>query len=453
VALNHVKSSTAASSGLKNLAFRIQSLESNNPVAEPIGKVIEATPSGFKVQGLSKFVRLGSLVKFHCDDGPVLAEVVRVEQNDALARTFDRGSSISLATQVSPVGDLAIRPSPNWKGRMIDALARAIDGGPGLTPGEESLSVDNTPPSAMKRKLVKTSMRTGVRIIDIFTPICSGQRIGIFAGSGVGKSTLLSMLSGATGFDTVIVVLVGERGREVREFAETTLGKEKHRLLSIVATGDESPMMRRLAPRTGMRLAEYFRDRGENVLLIMDSVTRYAHACRDVALSAGEAPVARGFPPSVFSDLPRLLERAGPGADGQGFITGIFSVLVDGDDHNDPVADAIRGTLDGHIVLSRAIAEQGRYPAVNLLSSISRLSQLVWTPDQRKLVRMLLAFIARYEESRDLISMGGYQAGGDLELDKALAIVPKLYQALVQAQDSPISIDPFAEVAAQLSEP
>jgi flagellum-specific ATP synthase len=440
------------SDGLAHLAARIKKLQSDTPLAEPIGKVVEATASGFKVQGLSSFVKLGSLVKFHGADCPVLAEVVRIEQETSLLRAFDNASNIGLATKVSPVGPLTIRPSPSWKGRMIDALGRSVDGGPELTLGEEVLSVDNTPPSAMVRKLVKAPIRTGVRVIDIFTPLCSGQRIGIFAGSGVGKSTTLSMLSGAAGFDTVIVILVGERGREVREFAETTLGKDKHRLISVVATGDESPMMRRLAPRTGMRLAEYFRDRGENVLLIMDSVTRYAHACRDVALSAGEAPVARGFPPSVFSDLPQLLERAGPGAEGSGFITGIFSVLVDGDDHNDPIADAIRGTLDGHIVLSRNIAEQGRYPAVNLLSSISRLAQLAWTSDQRKLVRMLLALIARYEDSRDLRSMGGYQAGGDLELDKAMSIVPKLYLALAQAPDSPVSTDPFAEVAAQLAD-
>jgi flagellum-specific ATP synthase len=421
-------------------------------MAEAIGKVVEATASGYRIHGLSNFVRLGSLVKFHCGDRPVLAEVVRLEQETVLVRTFDNGSRISLATQASPVGSLTIRPSPSWKGRMIDALGRPIDGGAELVLGPEALSVDNAPPNAMVRKLVQKPMRTGVRVIDIFTPLCKGQRIGIFAGSGVGKSTLLSMLSSAAGFDTVIVILVGERGREVREFAESTLGRDKHRLVSVVATGDESPMMRRLAPRTGMRLAEYFRDQGENVLLIMDSVTRYAHACRDVALSAGEAPVARGFPPSIFSDLPQLLERAGPGAEGTGFITGIFSVLVDGDDHNDPIADAIRGTLDGHIVLSRSIAEQGRYPAVNLLSSISRLAQLVWSPDQRKLVRMLLALIARFEDSRDLRSMGGYQAGGDLELDKALAVIPKLYQALAQTPDSPVSLDPFAEVAAQLSE-
>lgn len=438
--------------GLATFASRIHRLQNNVPLAEAIGKVVEATASGYRIHGLSKFVRLGSLVKFHCSDRPVLAEVVRVEQETVLVRTFDNGSSISLATQASPVGNLTIRPCPSWKGRMIDALGRPVDGGAELLQGQDSLSVDSAPPNAMVRKLVQLPIKTGVRVIDIFTPLCKGQRIGIFAGSGVGKSTLLSMLSSAAGFDTVIVILVGERGREVREFAESTLGREKHRLVSVVATGDESPMMRRLAPRTGMRLAEYFRDRGENVLLIMDSVTRYAHACRDVALSAGEAPVARGFPPSIFSDLPQLLERAGPGAEGTGYITGIFSVLVDGDDHNDPIADAIRGTLDGHIVLSRNIAEQGRYPAVNLLSSISRLAQLVWTPEQRKLVRMLLALIARFEDSRDLRSMGGYQAGGDLELDKALAVVPKLYQALAQTPESPVSLDPFAEVAAQLSE-
>jgi flagellum-specific ATP synthase len=447
-----VNIATSRPDALCQLASRMQRLHHSAPLAEPVGRVVEATASGYKIHGLSRFVKLGSLVKFHCEHAPVLGEIIRVEQEAVLVRTFDNGADISLATLASPVGDLTIRPSPSWKGRMIDALGRAVDGGAELVPGQERLPVDNAPPSAMLRQLVKRPVKTGVRVIDIFTPLCCGQRIGIFSGSGVGKSTILSMLSSAAGFDTVIVILVGERGREVREFAETTLGREKHRLVTIVATGDESPLMRRLAPRTGMRLAEYFRDRGDNVLLIMDSVTRYAHACRDVALSAGEAPVARGFPPSVFSDLPRLLERAGPGADGQGFITGIFSVLVDGDDHNDPVADAIRGTLDGHIVLSRSIAEQGRYPAVNLLSSISRLAQLVWSPEQRKLVRMLIALIARYEESRDLRAMGGYQPGGDVELDKALTIVPKLYQALVQAPDSPVSVDPFAEVAAQLTE-
>jgi flagellum-specific ATP synthase len=215
--------------------------------------------------------------------------------------------------------------------------------------------------------------------MDLFTPICKGQRIGIFAGSGVGKSTLLTMLAKCDGFDTIVVALVGERGREVREFLEGPIQANLHKSIMVVSTGDESPMMRRQAPRTAVALAEYFRDCGESVLLIVDSVTRYAHAARDVALAAGEPAVARGYTPSVFSDLPRLLERAGPGEEGKGAITGIFSVLIDGDDHNDPVADNIRGTLDGHIVLDRAIADQGRYPAINVLGSISRLADHVWS--------------------------------------------------------------------------
>jgi flagellum-specific ATP synthase len=284
-----------------------------------------------------------------------------------------------------------------------------------------------------------------------FTPLCIGQRLGIFAGSGIGKSTLLSMLARSAGFQTLIVALVGERGREVRDFIEGTLGELAKTAITVVSTGDESSMMRRLAPRTAMAIAEYFCGRGDEVLLIVDSVTRYAHACRDVALAAGEPPVARGYPPSVFSDLPQLLERAGPGAEGKGSITGIFSVLVDGDDHNDPVADAIRGTLDGHIVLDRAIAESGRYPAVDILASISRLSNRAWTNDQRSAVIQLRKLVARYEDSRDLVAVGGYQAGADEELDRAMAIVPKLYGALNQSLDQPPSRDAFRDIAEVLS--
>src|SRR5918912_4163878 len=204
----------------------------------------------------------------------------------------------------------------------------------------------------MTRARVHKPLHTGVKAIDLFTPLCQGQRIGIFAGSGVGKSTLLTMLAKCEGFDTIVVALVGERGREVREFLEGPIQASQHKAVMVVSTGDESPMMRRQAPRTAVSIAEYFRDCGDSVLLIVDSVTRYAHAARDVALAAGEPAVARGYAPSVFSDLPKLLERAGPGEEGKGSITGIFSVLVDGDDHNDPIADTIRGTLDGHIVLS-----------------------------------------------------------------------------------------------------
>jgi flagellum-specific ATP synthase len=209
--------------------------------------------------------------------------------------------------------------------------------------------------------------------------------------------------------------------------------------------------MRRLAPRTAMAVAEFFRDRGDSVLLIVDSMTRFAHAARDVALAAGEPAVARGYAPSVFSDLPRLLERAGPGEEGKGSITGIFSVLVDGDDHNDPVADAVRGTLDGHIVLDRAIADEGRFPAVNMLGSISRLAQIAWTSEQHGLILKLRGLIARFEDTRDLRLMGGYREGADPELDQAVALVPKIYKALAQSPQSPLSRDAFRELAEALA--
>jgi flagellum-specific ATP synthase len=289
-----------------------------------------------------------------------------------------------------------------------------------------------------------------VRVVDLFTPLCVGQRVGIFAGSGVGKSSMLAMMARATPIDTIVIALVGERGREVREFLQDTLGENRSSAVAVVSTGDESPMMRRLAPKTAMAIAEYFRDMGESVLLIVDSVTRFAHAARDVALAAGEPAVARGYAPSVFSDLPRLLERAGPGVEGSGSITGIFSVLVDGDDHNDPVADAIRGALDGHIVLDRAIADEGRYPAVNILSSVSRMTNPLWRPEQRKVVGNLRSMIARYEETRELRLMGGYTAGADPLLDKAIKSTPRIYEAMNQTMDAPRCDDPFIDLAAAL---
>jgi flagellum-specific ATP synthase len=298
----------------------------------------------------------------------------------------------------------------------------------------------------MRRARVSKVLRTGVRAIDLFAPLCAGQRIGIFAGSGVGKSTLLAMLAGSSDFDAVVVATGDERGREVREFLDDALADNRTLAVVVVATGDETPTTRRLASRTAMTIAEFFRDRGDSVLLIIDSVTRFAHAAREVALAASEPAVARGYAPSVFTDLPKLLERAGPG-ERPGSITGVFSVLVDGDDHNDPVADAVRGTLDGHIVLDRAIADQGRFPAVNVLSSLSRLVPIAWTGEQRDLVVKLRGLIARFEDTRDLRLMGGYRAGADPDLDQAVALVPKIYKAMEQSPKSPPSKDAFRELA------
>jgi flagellum-specific ATP synthase len=416
------------------------------------GTIREINPSFYRVAGLSQFVKLGDRVGFAAHGKAQTGEVVRIDDGGITIKPFNGRIEAGIGTPAFLVGDTALRPDHSWRGRVINALGEPLDDLGPLIPGHEPVRNDAEPPSAMTRARVKIPLKTGVKAIDLFTPICQGQRIGIFAGSGVGKSTLLTMLAKCEGFDTIVVALVGERGREVREFLEGPIQANLHKSVMVVSTGDESPMMRRQAPRTAVALAEYFRDCGDSVLLIVDSVTRYAHAARDVALAAGEPAVARGYTPSVFSDLPRLLERAGPGAEGKGSITGIFSVLIDGDDHNDPVADNIRGTLDGHIVLDRSIADQGRYPAINVLGSISRLADHVWSPDQKELVRRLRGLIARFEDTRDLRLMGGYHPGNDQELDQAVVLVPRIYEALRQDPSMPASRDAFMDLAQALKQ-
>ncbi len=436
---------------LERLARHVQALSASVPLARPVGRVVSVSSTAIVIEGLSHWLKHGSFVEIAAPHGMELAEVLRLERKSAHCKPLDGAAAIGLGLPAYPRGELVFHPHPGWKGRIMDALARPVDGKGPLEPGMQSIRLSATPPRAMARQIVSKGLTTGVRVVDAFVPLCLGQRIGIFAGSGVGKSTLLSMLAQANAFDSVIVALVGERGREVREFVEHTLHRAAGNAITVVSTGDESAMMRRLAPLLATSLAEHFRDEGQNVLLVMDSVTRYAHACREVALSAGEPPVARGYPPSVFSHLPQLLERAGPGAEGTGTITGIYTVLVDGDDHNDPVADTVRGTLDGHIVLDRAIGEQGRYPAVNVLSSLSRLAPRVWTAEQLEMVVNLKRLIARFEETRDLRAMGGYVSGGDPDLDQALKIVPKVYRSLTQALGEAPSINALQEIREALS--
>ncbi|MBB4199378.1 flagellum-specific ATP synthase FliI [Rhodoblastus sphagnicola] len=411
------------------------------------GVVTEVGPSAYRVAGLSRYLKLGDVVALDLDGRSAPGEVVKIDISGVTVKSFNarvEGGVGNLAFRARP---LLLKPHHSWKGRVVNALGAPVDGLGPLIEGSHSQPIDAEPPPAMRRQRVQKPIRTGVRVIDFFTPLCAGQRVGIFAGSGVGKSTLLAMLAGSPGFDSVVIALVGERGREVREFLDEALGENRKLAITVVSTGDESAMMRRLAPKTAMTIAEFLRDQGESVLLIVDSITRFAHAARDVALAAGEPAVARGYAPSVFSELPKLLERAGPGVIGGGAITGVFSVLVDGDDHNDPVADNIRGTLDGHIVLDRAIADQGRYPAVNVLTSVSRLAHHVWTKEQRALVMKLRAMIARFESSRDLRLMGGYQAGSDPLMDQAVGFTPKIHEAMNQARDDPPSQDAFRELA------
>ncbi len=422
----------------------------NLPMTQVSGRVVEVSTSHYRVAGLSRFLKLGGCVGVDVGGRIQIGEVVRIDDTWATLKPFDALSDATIGARAFRTATLSLSPHPAWKGRVIDALGRPIDGAGELASGDRPAPLDAPPPPPLRRGRVHAPLRTGVRVVDLFTPLCVGQRVGIFAGSGVGKSSLLAMLARATPIDTVVIALVGERGREVREFLQDTLGDNRSSAVTVVSTGDESPMMRRLAPKTAMAIAEHFRDLGESVLLIVDSVTRFAHAARDVALAAGEPAVARGYAPSVFSDLPRLLERAGPGVEGSGSITGVFSVLVDGDDHNDPVADAVRGALDGHIVLDRAIADEGRYPAVNILSSVSRMANPQWRPEQRKVVQNLRSLIARYEETRDLRLMGGYTAGSDPLLDKAIKSAPRIYEAMNQSMDAPRCEDPFIDLAAAL---
>ncbi len=413
------------------------------------GRVTEVSATHYKVRGLSEIARLGDVVEQRSHAGARRGEIVKISRDEVVVAPFERSADAGIGDAVFRRGPLTVSPHPTWRGRAIDALTRPIDGGPPLIRGDDGDDQAATP-GALSRQRVGTSFMTGVRVIDIFTPLCFGQRLGIFAGSGVGKSTLLAMLAGADAFDTVVVALIGERGREVREFLEDTIGDSMAKTIAVVATSDESPMLRKMAPLSAVTIAEHFRDQGDNVLLIVDSVTRFAHAIREVATAAGEPPITRGYPASVFTELPKLLERTGPGVEGTGTITAIISILVDGDNHNDPIADSTRGILDGHIVMDRSLAEEGRYPPVNPLASISRLARKAWTPDQEKLVARLKALIHRYEETRDLRLIGGYRPGADADLDMAIKQVPIIYDVLKQAPADRSSADAFADLATGL---
>src|SRR5713226_4413148 len=293
----------------------------------------------------------------------------------------------------------------------------------------------NTPPPAHSRRRVGAPLDLGVRALNAFITCCRGQRMGIFAGSGVGKSVLLSMLARNVVADVSVIGLVGERGREVQEFLQDDLGEEGlKRSVVVVSTSDEPALMRRQAAHLTLAIAEYFRDEGRDVLVLMDSVTRFAMAQREIGLSAGEPPTAKGYTPTVFTELPRLLERAGPGT-GQGTITGLFTVLVEGDDHNEPVADAVRAILDGHVVMERAIAERGRYPAINVLKSISRTMPKACDPQYLPAVIRAKRLLSIYGDMEELIRLGAYRQGSNAETDEAIGLFPALESFLAQGKE------------------
>src|SRR5262245_6756854 len=328
----------------------------------------------------------------------------------------------------------AVRPSAGWLGRVVNALGEPSDGKGPLLHGPSPYAFRNAPPLAHARRRVGAPLDLGVRALNTFITCCRGQRMGIFSGSGVGKSVLLSMLARKVNADVSVIGLIGERGREVQEFLQDDLGEAGlARSVVVVSTSDEPALMRRQAAHVTLAIAEYFRDEGQDVLVLMDSVTRFAMAQREIGLSAGEPPTARGYTPTVFTELPRLLERAGPGtAEQGGTITGVFTVLVDGDDHNEPVADAVRGILDGHVVMERAIAERGRYPAINILKSVSRTMPRAADPDFLPTINRARQVMATYADMEELIRLGAYRQGSSPEVDEAIALHKPLEAFLAQ---------------------
>jgi flagellum-specific ATP synthase len=343
----------------------------------------------------------------------------------------------------------------SWLGRVIDPLGRPIDGKGLLRPGPLPRPVRAAPPEAGTRARLGPRLDLGVRALDAFATCRRGQRLGLFAASGVGKSTLLSMLAAGADRDVAVLALVGERGRELREFIEDDLGPAGlARSVVVCATSDSPPLMRREAALAAMAIAEHFADAGRQVLLMMDSVTRFALALREIGLAAGEPPTTRGYTPGVFAELPRLLERAGPREEGcAGAITGLFTVLVEGDDHDEPVADAVRGILDGHVVLDRAIGERGRYPAIDILRSLSRTVPGCLRPEEAALMRRARAILALQAEMADLVRLGAYRAGADPAVDEAVRLAPRIEAMLAQGKGERDSVaGAFAALATALDD-
>jgi len=423
---------------IKNFSHEIDQL----PDYQLYGRVASVLGLLVEVCGLDRSLSVGSRCELGARHGrKIPCEIIGFKQGRALALPFGQLDGVGLGCKAELQAEApAIRPTTAWLGRVVNAMGEPVDGRGPLATGSRAYPLRAAPPSAHERKRIGGKVDLGVRAINAFLTCCRGQRIGIFAGSGVGKSVLLSMLARFTAADVNVIGLIGERGREVQEWLEDELGPEGlARSVVITATSDEPPLMRRQAANLTMAVSEFFRDQGCDVLCLMDSITRYAMAMREIGLAAGEPPTSKGYTPSVFAELPRLLERAGPGVAG-GSITGLFTVLVEGDDHNEPIADAVRGILDGHIVLERSIAERNRFPAINLLRSISRSMPHCNSDAENLLISRARSLLATYEDMGDLIRIGAYR-GGDEAIDEAIQYYPLLERFLSQDRSERCSLE------------
>ena len=430
-----------------NLAAYQQALDKFSAVRKA-GRVTEVVGLTIEVQGIEAFIGEVCLLYLAPAAEPVLTEVVGFRDGSVLLMPLGNVQGIRPGCEVISTGQaFTVNVSPALLGQVVDGLGRPLQGN-GFINGGTSYPVDNDPPQPLQRRRIEEQLPTGVRAIDLFLTCGQGQRIGIFAGSGVGKSTLLGMIARHCAADVNVIALVGARGREVLDFIEKDLGPEGlARSVVVAATSDRPPLVRIKGAMVATAIAEYFRDQGKKVMLMMDSVTRLAMAQREVGLAIGEPPTTKGYTPSVFTMLPRLLERAGTAA--QGPITGLYTVLVDGDDFNEPIADAVRSILDGHIVLSRDLAAKNHFPAIDILQSISRLMTDLVDEEHQQLASVFRDYLAAYTEAEDLINIGAYVEGSNPRLDEARRYIDGM-QALLR-QDIK-EVDSFSEALGKLKQ-
>ncbi len=405
---------------------------------------------GLTLEAVGVKAPVGSQCMVETAQGDLIAEVVGFANDVTYLMPEQSLQGVLPGARVVPITKKSRLPlSMDLLGRVIDGVGKPLDGkGPIKNVG--SYQYDNKPINPLSRRAITEPLDVGVRAINSFLTVGKGQRMGLFAGSGVGKSVLLGMMTRGTTADVIVVGLVGERGREVKEFIEEILGEEgRARSVVVAAPADNSPLMRLKGCETAVQISEYFRDQGLNVLLLVDSITRYAQAQREIALAVGEPPATKGYPPSVFSKLPQLIERAGNGGDGQGSITAFFTVLTEGDDLQDPIADAARAILDGHVVLSRALADSGHYPAVDIEGSISRVMPMVTSAEHQELARQLKQVYSLYQQNKDLIAIGAYSKGSDHRIDQSISLMPVINFFLQQKM---LEVIPYDQSLTQLQE-
>ncbi|MFM2482636.1 flagellar protein export ATPase FliI [Celerinatantimonas sp. YJH-8] len=417
--------------------IEVGQLRSSPTVAGKLTRVV-----GLTLEAIGCRASVGSLCRVETLEGELEAEVVGFSGEKLYLMPSEQLTGVLPGARVIPMNQQhGIPVGPQLLGRVIDGLGQPLDGLGDIVSHEQArLSGERINP--MLRATIRKPLDVGVQAINSVLTVGQGQRMGLFAGSGVGKSVLLGMMTRGTTADVVVVGLIGERGREVKEFIDEILGEEgRARSVVVAAPADASPLMRMKGCDTTLAIAEYFRDQGLNVLLLMDSLTRYAQAQREIALAIGEPPATKGYPPSVFAKLPRLVERAGNGPEGQGSITAFFTVLTEGDDLQDPIADAARAILDGHIVLSRELADSGHYPAIDIEKSISRVMPAVTTEEHQQMARTLKMLYAVYQQNRDLINLGAYQRGSDPRIDLATSLKPQMDQFLQQGMKHVINFD------------